>query len=177
VALLAILGAGAWVYWPTNSAVATIESAGGSVRKLTAPEYRGGVEVRFESNVTDEQLETMTALDELRPLWLQVQGKQITGRGLAALKRLTTLRGLTLARTSIGDDDLVHLKAFPELSILNLDGNAITSRGLAHLQALPKLSCLSIRITKLKPADVLKFQAEHKDVTVYSEFTDPPDDE
>src|SRR5438105_14735235 len=87
--LLLILGATAvWIYWPGNRAIATIERAGGTVQVLTSPENRGAVAVTLPDTITDADLERMTALDKLQPVWVQLRGRQITGRSLACLKRL-----------------------------------------------------------------------------------------
>src|SRR5260370_1400089 len=117
--LIVFGGLGVWFSWPGNPAVATIERVGGTVQILTNPDFAGAIAVTLPDSIGDKDLEQMTALDRLRPVWLQLRGPQISGRGLACLKRLATLRGLTLHGTSIADDDLIHLQAFPQLGTLN----------------------------------------------------------
>jgi hypothetical protein len=92
------------------------------------------------------------------------------------LKRLVCLRGLTLNSTSITDDDLSALAAFPELATLILDGSRISPRGLEHLKRLPALRCISLRVTTLPADAVRRFQAECPQVTVLSEFTEKDDE-
>jgi Leucine-rich repeat (LRR) protein len=133
--------------------------------------------VCLPDTVTDEDLEGMTSLDDLHPVWRQLRGRQITGRGIKRLTRLTTLRGLTLNGTSVADDDLLQLQAFPELTTLNLDGSRITPRALEHLKQLPNLRSVSLRWTTLPAVAVQQFQAGRQDLKVLSEFTDPPDEE
>ncbi len=174
--LVIFAGLAAWLYWPGDPAVATIEKAGGSVQVLTAPELRGRIAIALPDSVRDEDLERMTALDKLQPAWLQLRGRQISGRGLESLQRLTCLRGLTLNSTSISDDDLAGLEAFPELAILNLEGSRISARGLEHLKGLTSLRCVSLWFTTLTADAVLQFQAARPDVLVFSEFTEKNDD-
>lgn len=166
---------GVGVFWSRYWAFYTIESAGGTVQVLTADAIRGKLAVTLPDTVTDEALEQMAALDRLRPVWLQLRGRQIGGRGLESLKRLDCLVGLTLNGTSISDHDLSHLQAFPHLETLNLEGSAITSQGLKHLQSLPSLKCVAVRFTSLTYDDVLCLQSACPNVLVLSNFTDGDD--
>ncbi len=174
--LVLFTGLGAWIYWPGDPAVVAIRLAGGTVDRLTLPRLRGRIAITLPDTVTDEDLERMTALDKLRPAFLQLHGRQISGRGLASLKRLTELYGLVLWGTSVTDDDLLALKAFPDLNILNLDGCRLSTRALEHLKQLPSLRAVSLRGTGLPADAVRRFQAENPKILVGSEFTDPDDD-
>jgi hypothetical protein len=78
-------------------------------------EHRGRIAITLPDTVGDADLERMTALDKLEPVWLQLRGRQISGRGLESLKRLVCLRGLTLNSTSISSTvsvGLARCKAF-----------------------------------------------------------------
>src|SRR5437870_9955044 len=104
--LLGILaGVGGWLYWPKDAAIVTIEKAGGTVQPLTAGQDQGRLAITLPDTVGDTDLEQMTALDKLQPVWLQLRGRQITGRGLQSLTRLACLHGLTLHSTGIEDED------------------------------------------------------------------------
>jgi hypothetical protein len=48
-----------------------------------------------------------------------------------------------------GDDDLVHLKGFPNLEDLSLDGSPITDAGLEHLRTLKTLKRVSLGNTQV----------------------------
>jgi hypothetical protein len=175
--LLLIFGSFAvWLYWPGHRAIATIERLGGTVQPMTLPECQGRFAITLPATITDHDLEHLDALDRLDPVWLQLQGQGITGRGVASLKRLRSLRGLTLYGTGIGDDDLLVLQSFPDLATLNLDGSKFSLRALEHLKNLPALRCVSLRVTSLPREAVLQFQAECPDLLVLSEFTDKNDD-
>jgi len=165
-----------WLYWPRDPAAATIRRAGGTVQVLSVEEHRGRIAITLPDTVGDADLERMTALDKLQPVWLQLRGQQISGRGLESLKRLVCLRGLTLYSTSITDEDLSALAAFPELATLILDGSRISPGGLEHLKRLPALRSVSLRVTTLPADAVRRFQAECPQVTVLSEFTEKDDD-
>jgi hypothetical protein len=176
-ALLLIFGGLAiWLYWPTHWSERSIERMGGRVQLMTLPGVEGRKAIDLPNTVSDDDLENLRALDNLDPACLQLQGRKITGRGLASVTRLRGLRMLTLNGTSITDDDLQTLQAFPELATLNLDASKITPRGLEHLKKLPALRCVSLRGTKLPAEAVLRFQAEREDVLVLSEITDKEDD-
>lgn len=168
----------AWLFWKYGLyywSIVSVERAGGTVQVLTNAENYGKLAVAFPEEISDAELENMTALDRLRPVWLQVHGRQVSGRGLASLKRLDCLRGLGLNATSVTDDDLRSLKAFPELATLNLESNAISSNGLDHLKTLPNLKCVSLRHTLLTPDDIRRLQAARPDLLVLSEFLDVDD--
>jgi hypothetical protein len=164
-----------WIYWPRNRAVGTIEKAGGTVQYLTAPQYQGKIAITLPDTVSDDDLEYMEALDQLQPVWLQVRGHKITGRGLASLKRLTSLHGLTLNGTHIAAEDLIHLQALPELETINLEGNTISDKGLDIIKDLPNLKSVSIRGNPVTESAVQKLLAARPDLIVFSQY-EPNDD-
>ena len=175
--LLLIFGSLAvWLYWPADWSVWKIERIGGTVQRMTLPGSEGRMAIALPDTVTDDDLEHLKALDHLDPACLQLQGPQISGRGLASLTRLHNLRILVLFGTSITDDDLQTLQAFPELETLNLEGSRIGPRSLEHLKKLPALRCVCLHGTTLPAEAVLRFQAEREDVVVLSPFTDKEDD-
>ena len=177
IVLLLIFGSLAfWLYWPADWSVWTIERLGGSVQRMTLPGCEGRAAIVLPGTVTDDDLEHLRALDRLDPACLQLRGRQVTGRGLTSLTRLRGLRILVLCSTSITDDDLQTLQAFPELATLNLDGSQIGTPSLEHLKKLPALRSVSLRGTPLSAEAVQRFQAERADVTVLSPFTDKEDD-
>ena len=175
VLLVVFGGLCAWIYWPRDPAIVVIERAGGTVQRLTAGPDAGAYAVTLPDTVGDEDLERMSALDKLRPVWLQLRGRQISGRGLVAVTRLDYLHGITFYGSKITDEDLVHLRAFPELGMVNLDCNLITDAGLKHFNEMPKLKCVSLRGNPITAKGVQKLQADRPDLIVYSQH-EPPDD-
>ncbi len=164
-----------WLYQPWDPADA-IRRSGGTVQAMTLPKLKGRMAVTLPDTVGDEGLERMTALDRLKPVFIQLRGRQITGRGVVALQRFPELYGLVLWGTSITDDDLAHLAAFPNLTVLNLEANHLSVRALEHLKNLPSLRSVSLYATGLPTEAVLRFQAEHKNILVIAECTKKDDD-
>jgi hypothetical protein len=165
----------AWMYWP--DAAWRIRHAGGTVERLTAGPSAGGIHITLPDTVGDVELERLTSLDTLDPVWLQLRGRQITGRGLQSLTRLKNLHGITLWGTSITDDDLLMLAEFPKMTTVILEGTQMSGRGLEHLSKMPKVQLVNVWFTPLKSEDVLRFQAEHPKIRVLSQFTDKVDDD
>jgi len=169
-ALIVCIGVNAWIYWPW-SAKASILKAGGTVQTLTRPDHRGEVAITLPDTVGDAELEQMSALDRLKPVYIQLQGRQITGEGLKWLtQRFPYIFGLTLHGTKVGDDDLTQLAAFPKLDTLNLDASPISDRGLLLLKDLRLLQSVSVRATLVTAQGVEKLQKARPDLVVFSKF-------
>jgi len=110
------------------------------------------------TNVTDEDLEKLKDLAELRRLVLT--GTAISDAGCAHLGKLTKLEELELSGTSISNDGLRSLRELQGLRRLGLDDTSIDAAGLAELSHLPKLASLSLIGTQVTD-DALKNLAEH----------------
>ena len=72
---------------------------------------------------------------------------------------------------SLGDDDLVHLQAFPALSTVSLSGSTFTDAGLKHLSALKNLKTLSVFRTEITKEGVEKFNEENPNCRVMARFS------
>ena len=79
---------------------------------------------------------------------LSLQGCPTTAAGLVQLKAspklAEALTNLSLARTQIGDADLIHLQGLPKLQRLDLGGCPIRGPGLASLKGLTQLRELNL---------------------------------
>ena len=138
---LVILSATANVRSDEAAAIAKIEDAGGTVRKIAQNvEWREVAYHLSDKEVTDEALAPLSEIPELT--WLYLQGTKITDEGLKQLSGIKTLTKLHLEKTAIGDEGLVHLKSLENLEYLNLYGTKITDEGLKHLLPLKKLKKL-----------------------------------
>ena len=157
-------------------AKASILKVGGTVQTLTRPDHRGELAITLPDTIGDAELEQMSALDRLKPVYIQVQGRGITGEGLRWLKRFPYIFGLTLHGTKVGDDDLTELAAFPKLDTLNLDASPISDRGLLRLKDLHSLKSLSVRATLVTAKGVQKLQEMRPDLLVFSNFMPNDDD-
>jgi hypothetical protein len=162
------------LYWPAawwNPYVAAVELRGGEVISLSNPQMAGRLAVRLPPTTTDENLESMTSLDRLRPVCVQLQGGPVTNRGLASLRRLGELRGLSLLGTKVDDEGMKHLEVFEHLEILNLDGCAITDRGLQDLKKLPRLQVLSLFGTQVTRDGIDRLRKARPRLKVTSVYT------
>jgi hypothetical protein len=176
--LILLAGLSFWLFWPRqwwNPAVAMIEMRGGKVTVLTTPTLRGRLAVTLPATVTDEDLERMTSLDKLEPVWILLQGGPVSNRGVASLQRFHELRGLSLAHTKVDDQGLEHLMALPYLETLNLENCAITDRGLEGLRQLSPLRDVSLYGTGITAKGARRLQAKRPDLKVRSEATDEED--
>jgi hypothetical protein len=122
-----------------ENAIAAIEKSGGRVlRDRSAPQpVVISVDLR-ETDITDADLASLSALSSVQELYLT--GTPITDAGLVRLKGLAQLRKLTLGFTKVTDAGLVHLKGLTRLRVLGLQGTRTTNNGINTLQSqLPKL--------------------------------------
>lgn len=108
--------------------------------------------VLYDTQCTDEAMEQVGKLRRLQ--YLDVDGTEISNRGLEHLSGLTKLQTLDLQRTRITDPALRSLTKMRDLSELRLNETLINGSGLVHLQALPKLETLTMDGTRLSDREV-----------------------
>lgn len=150
-----------------REAAKAIEAKGGEVgygepqgpewlQKLVGDKwFRQIIVVHFGPSTTDNDLEYLTALNQLRQLSLGET--KITDGGLEHLRGLPQLRGLELGYTEITDAGLEHLKELPRLGALGLTDTKITDAGLEHLKGL-NLGFLSLKGTLVTRTGVKRLQ-------------------
>jgi len=90
--------------------------------------------------------------------WVDFDDSPVTNVGLAHLKDLTNLKGLSLRNTKVTDPGLEHLKALTELEWLYLNETQITDVGLEHLKVLTNLRHLGLGGTQVTDEGVKKLQ-------------------
>ncbi len=95
----------------------------------------------------------------------------VTGPGLASLWRFgeqsDSSADLSLARTPIQDDSLVHLQNWRWLQHLDLSHTKITDRGLAFLEAMgPMLSRVDIGGTEVIDHGVEQLKSSHPGLSI-----------
>jgi hypothetical protein len=78
---------------------------------------------------------------------------------------------VSLAGTTVTDDDLVLFRDFPFVQILDLSNTAVGDNGLVHLANVRALEKLIVVGTKISKAGLKAFEREHSTVTV---VTKPP---
>jgi serine/threonine protein kinase len=83
--------------------------------------------------------------------FLEVSNSEVTGAGLAHLKKMKKLKQLHLGFIpSLKEAELVHLQGLETLEHLGLNQIALTNAGLALLKDLPGLKRLDIQMTQIK---------------------------
>ena len=111
--------------------IASIEAAGGKVRKISAADNDREMSFYLSSSpIKDEHLKDVGVVQHV--IWMNLAGTEITDEGLRYLADMP-LQKLHLERTQIGDAGLVHLKTLQDLEYLNLYGTQVTDAGLIHL--------------------------------------------
>eukprot|EP00808_Paulinella_micropora_P022644 g55764.t1 len=102
--------------------------------------------LRADLRVTDQQLESLSALTELRTLELSsMQTTAITDTGLAALASLTNLEELRVPEAGrLHGEGLAYLWPLARLRKLVLSGCGLTDQGLAALPPLGSLRHLDL---------------------------------
>jgi hypothetical protein len=138
--------------------------------------FRNVAEISFvgESEVTNEDLEHLEGLNQLKTLWfnetkitdaklkhitvlnqLQDLGlgqTNITDAGLECLIGLKTLQSINLSDTQITDTGLERVNVMKQLKYLGLGGTKITDAGLKHLAGLSQLEVIALDGTKITDA-------------------------
>lgn len=75
--------------------------------------------------------------------------EEVTGARLAPVASVPHLQGLSCSDSTVGDDDLVHIRNLRELVELWLDGTKITDKGLEHVGKCRGLRTLGLRRTSV----------------------------
>lgn len=107
------------------------------------------------TSITDAGLKNLEGMVKLSRL--RLYGTQVRGDGLVHLKRLA-LRKLDLARTTVGNAGLHHLKGQTELRELRLDETRVADQDLVYLKSLQNLHQLTLAGTRVSDAGLVHFQ-------------------
>ncbi|MEX0978005.1 MAG: leucine-rich repeat domain-containing protein [Pirellulales bacterium] len=175
-AVLAITGCRAS---DTESALATIQAAGGTVNR----DHQGQVVSvdLSDTAATDEELAAIGVLPSVRTInctnarqikgatlrqlgglknleTLYLVGTDVTDASLAGLEGLTSLKTLHLGRTRITDAGMPVLDHLTNLQTLSLGNTEVTDMGLVQLRDLRHLSTLILRKTKVTSRGVQELQ-------------------
>jgi len=129
-----------------QDAVAALQKLGGLSARAGSDSEAPVVKVEFNrAALTDDKLE----------------------EAVAHMKKLKSLRAVTLGFTKVTDAGLVHLAGLPELEELGLAQTAVTDAGLSHLKGLKKLKRLDLAGTRVtdKGAADLKAAIPDLDIT------------
>lgn len=127
-------------------------------------------EVRLFSDdaVDDDFLAYLSDLPAVERL--QIDGAQITDRGLACLACLTQLRDLdfrdTCGETQVTDAGLSEILRLSNLRFLNLSGTRVTGSGLGCLVALRKLEYLELNRSQLRGVSFAVLTSANPNLTI-----------
>ncbi|MEM1108582.1 MAG: c-type cytochrome domain-containing protein [Planctomycetota bacterium] len=88
---------------------------------------------------------------------LNLANTKVTDQGLETVAQMTNLRRLWLNGTQVTDAGLSHLSRLRELRYLNLYGTVVTDAGLPSLAVLPHLSQLYLWQTQVSPEAATAF--------------------
>lgn len=100
--------------------------------------------------IADRDLRYLKRMRSLKELSLN--GDNITDKGLAYVGKLPSLEELYLASAKISDAGLAHLSEMRSLRNLYIPYNKITDKGLAHLKGLTSLTGLYLYSTEIGDA-------------------------
>ena len=115
--------------------------------------------------VTDEGIKHLAKLDRLEVLTLG--HTKVTGKTFGLLKKLGRLRELSLQGSRFTDEGCAQLKTLKGIQFLYLYANfRVTDNGLEHLRALPNLRVLDVTMTDVTDSAVRDFQKARPDVSV-----------
>ena len=106
--------------------------------------------VYFPENplITDDEVEmALTRFSHLE--LLRLAGTSITDRSVKLLIGNRSLRGVTLDRTGISDDAILHLSKLPNLSELSCRHTELTDASVDLLCKMPALDALNVFETKI----------------------------
>ena len=145
-----------------NKAVATIERLGGRISREN-PDKPASPVVEVDLTGVKKAAEALADLARLQDLqFLLLNRTTITDNDLLHVKSLRKLVRLELSETNITDTGLASLRDLPELRSLSLKNTSITGTGLVHFKGHEKLQSLSLDASKItdKSVELLK-QCKH----------------
>ena len=132
-----------------SAAVEKLVASGAQVSSLFAgsPLLQVSYALRGEP-ATDADVALLAGVAE-QVYSLNLAKAKVTGEGLAVLSELKNLTLLHLENSSVGDNDLEHLRGSTRLQYINLYGTGVTDAGLKPLEGLKHLRKLYVWQTKV----------------------------
>lgn len=149
---------------PEQQVVAEFRKRGGKeIDPFSRPADR--LVIEFADGVTDADLKALRETIRTSPRSIDLRlekALELTDEGLAELRELDTLVGLTLVGNKFTDAGLQHLAGLKNLEQLRISSTALTEAGLAPIGKLTKLRSLSIdpKTYEVKPGFDQRFGAK-----------------
>jgi len=98
------------------------------------------------TTINDQGLE---AIRKLKLTELNISDTEVTGRGLFALKEMTTLQDLNVAHIVLKDSDLSALANLPNLYTIDLSSTSVDDYGIEQLAHCPNLTNIQLKETRI----------------------------
>ena len=115
--------------------------------------------------VTDEQINALRDIND-QLVWLNLSHTRITDEQLEPLSRLSNLRVLYLNNTGVTDTGLARLSTLNELRLLSLVGTNATDASLLTFEKLTNLTDLFLFQTRLTEAGIAAYATAHEAVKI-----------
>jgi uncharacterized membrane protein len=116
-------------------------------------------------NITDEQIKSLQDIEK-QILWLNLSETRITDQQLEGISRLRNLRVLYLNNTKVSDAGLSKLSVLTELRLLSLVGTAATDQSIGTFQNITKLRNLYVYRTQISSEGIQKLIGSQKDLNI-----------
>jgi len=113
--------------------------------------------------VTDDQINSLADIKE-QLVWLNLSHTQITDEQMEAVSRLGNLRVLYLNNTEISDKGLAKISALSKLRWLSLVGTRISDKSIPTFEELKNLAALFLYQTAVTTEALAEFATGHADV-------------
>lgn len=110
--------------------------------------------------ITDEQINSLSAIRE-QLVWLNLGHTRVTDEQLEGISRLGNLRVLYLNNTGISDDGLTKISALSELRWLSVVGTRISDKSIPTFEKLQNLTTLFLYGTAVTKKALTELSAAH----------------
>jgi hypothetical protein len=107
-----------------------------------------------DRGATDEVMRHLANFDRLEMLQINGNGLRLTDAGMAHLRGLTRLRGITIGIVEISDAGLEPLRGMTDLEDLHITNNSSRITSLAPLAGLTRLRSLSLGVTDIDEGEL-----------------------
>jgi hypothetical protein len=111
--------------------------------------------IMMNAGLDSNQISSLAACENLLEFGLRDERPDLSA--MAAIGQMQQLKTLLLDGSSIGDQDLDHLQALPNLTLLSLAGTAVTSEGMVKLEKFEHIRELNLAGTGVGKAALVHF--------------------
>lgn len=124
------------------------------------------LEARLRENKSGKQgIDALTKISE-QLIWLYLNNSNVTDDDLQSVSNLTQLRKLNLSHNAITDKGIGYLMTLTELEYLNLYATNVSDSGVDSLLTLPHLKALYLWQTNVTAGHMEKCKAGRPDIKI-----------